>query len=42
MLRQSSMSSWLVLTPNGTLGSTMTRAPRSHASRADSAAIRSH
>src|SRR5207302_8635573 len=41
MLRHSGRSSWPVFTPNGTTGSTTTRAPRSHAMRAASSAIRS-
>src|SRR5204863_441991 len=40
MFTHSGMSIWPVLTPNGTSGSTTTRAPRSHARPAASAAIR--
>ena len=42
MLMSSLTSIWPVLTPKGTVGSTTTFAPRSHARRADSAAMWSH
>jgi len=41
MLRHSLMSSCPVFTPNGMQGNASTRAPRSHARLADSAAIAS-